>query len=125
MVDAGQNLPAVDPDRLEQEWLQDQDVLANLAENGDRADIPRAVDVSFRGKPETLEMLSETAAEFGFDFLDIEESEDGDPWLFLVREQCTDPESIRSLTTTCLQIEAMFSVEYDGWGCTAQTGLAH
>jgi len=119
------NFPAVDPVRLEQEWLQDQDVLANLAENGDQADIARPVDVSFRGSPETLELLSEKAEELGFDFLDIEESDDGDPWLFLVREQCTDPESIRSLTTICLQIEAMFSVEYDGWGCTAQTGLTH
>lgn len=119
------SFPAVDPDRLEQEWRQDQEVLADLSENGDRADIPRAVDVSFRGSPETLELLAEKAAEFGFDVLDIEESDDGDPWLFLVREQCTDPESIRSLTTTCLQIEAMFGVEYDGWGCVAQAGLAH
>jgi regulator of RNase E activity RraB len=119
------NLPPVDPDRLEQEWLQDQDVLANLAENGDQADISRPVDVSFRGSPETLERLSEKAEELGFDFLDIEESDDGDPWLFLVREQCTDPESIRSLTTICLQIEAMFGVEYDGWGCAAETGAVH
>lgn len=115
----------VDPDRLAEEWLADQDVLANLAENGDRSDIARPVDVSFRGSPDVLERLSDQAEELGFEYLDIEESDDGDPWLFLVREQCTDPEAIRALTMVCLQIEATFGVEYDGWGCVAQTGMTH
>lgn len=114
-------LPPVDPKRLEQEWQADQDVLANLRQNGDRPDLLRAVDVSFRGPPDVLERLTETAEELGFDFLETEESEDGDPWVFLVREQAADDESIRALTTVCLQLEAMFSVEYDGWGCPAQT----
>jgi len=116
------NLPPVDPDRLEQEWQADQDVLANLRENGDRPELPRPVDVSFRGAPDVLEALTEKAEELGFEFLEIEESEDGDPWVFLVREQGTDDESIRALTMACLQLEAMFGVEYDGWGCPAQTG---
>lgn len=115
------NLPPVDPDRLEQEWIADRDVLANLRENGDRPELVRAVDVSFRGPEDVLERLTEAAEELGFDFLEIEESEDGDPWVFLVREQGTDDESIRALTTVCLQLEVAFGVEYDGWGCPAQT----
>jgi regulator of RNase E activity RraB len=114
-------LPPVDPDRLEQEWLADRDVLANLRENGDRPELARAVDVSFRGPEDVLERLTEAAEELGFDFLEIEESDDGDPWVFLIREQGTDDESIRALTTVCLQLEAAFGVEYDGWGCPAQT----
>lgn len=35
--------------RLEEEWAADKDVLASLRENGDRPEIVRAVDVSFRG----------------------------------------------------------------------------
>jgi regulator of RNase E activity RraB len=112
----------VDPQRLEEEWQADQEVLANLVENGDRPELERAVDVSFRGTPEALERLSDAAEELGFDFLDMEENEDGEPCLFLVREQRADPESIKALTVTCLQIEADYGVEYDGWGCAVQDG---
>ena len=118
-------LPPVDPARLEEEWQADQEVLANLSENDDRPEIPRSVDVSFRGPPDALDRLAEVAEELGFTVIEAEPSEDGEPWLFLERTQQTDAESIKSLTTTCLQIEAMFGLEYDGWGCVAQTGLTH
>jgi hypothetical protein len=36
-----------------------------------------------------------------------------------------DEQSIRALTRKCLQIELLFDVEYDGWGCEAQTGAVH
>ncbi|CAN5162373.1 hypothetical protein BH10PSE12_BH10PSE12_24630 [soil metagenome] len=118
-------LPKVDPARLEEEWDADQDVLANLAKNGDKAMIPRAVDVSFRGSEEALERLAEAASQFGFVELDREEDEDGDAYLFFECEQAIDEQSIRALTRKCLQIEIMFDVEYDGWGCMAMTGAAH
>ncbi len=115
---------AVDPLRLEEEWQADQQVLADLADNGDRADIERPVDVSFRGSLPALIRLTEAAEELGFEFLEMEKTEDGEPCVFLVREQRADAESIKALTVTCLQIEIDFGVEYDGWGCVAQDGTA-
>lgn len=119
-------LPPVDPARMEQEWAADQDVLRNLAENGDRAEIKRAVDVSFRGSEENLERLSEGAKTFGLVELDREEdAEGGEPYMFFERFQAVDAQSIKDLTRICLQIEIMFDVEYDGWGCEAQSGTVH
>ncbi len=118
-------LPQVDLARLEEEWEADSEVLANLAANGDQHRIPRAVDVSFRGSEKDLDRLSETASQFGFVELDREEDEEGDQFLFLEIEQAVDEESIRALTRKCLQIEILYGVEYDGWGCNAETGAAH
>ncbi|WP_017672555.1 ribonuclease E inhibitor RraB [Blastomonas sp. AAP53] len=119
-------LPKVDPARMEQEWAADQDVLRNLAENGDRAEIKRAVDVSFRGSEENLERLSEGAKTFGLVELDREDdAEGGEPYLFFERFQAVDAQSIKDLTRICLQIEMIFDVEYDGWGCEAQVGTVH
>lgn len=119
-------LPKVDLARMEQEWAADQDVLRNLAENGDRAEIKRAVDVSFRGSEENLERLSEGAKTFGLVELDREEdAEGGEPYMFFERFQAVDAQSIKDLTRICLQIEIMFDVEYDGWGCEAQSGTVH
>ncbi len=116
-------LPPANPARLEEEWHADQDVLANLRENGDRSDLPRMVDVSFRGSPDRLEKLADAAEGHGFEVMEIEESTDGgDPYLFLEREQTAEAEAIKSLTILCLQLEAAFGVEYDGWGCTAESG---
>jgi len=119
-------LPKVDPARMEQEWQADQDVLRNLAANGDRAQVKRAVDVSFRGPEANLERLSEAAKTFGLVELDREDdAEGGEPYLFFERFQGVDAQSIKDLTRICLQIEIMFEVEYDGWGCEAQTGTVH
>ena len=119
-------LPKVDPARMEQEWAADQDVLRNLAANGDRAQVKRHVDVSFRGSEENLQRLSEAAATFGLVELDREEDADGgEPYLFFERFQAVDAQSIKDLTRICLQIEMMFDVEYDGWGCEAQSGTMH
>ncbi|HEX7857052.1 MAG TPA: ribonuclease E inhibitor RraB [Sphingobium sp.] len=118
-------LPQVDPARLEQEWEADKAVLASLAENGDRASVPRPVDVSFRGTDEDFEQVLVIASQFGFVELDREVGEDGELYLFLECEQAVDEESIRSLTRKCLQIEMLCGVEYDGWGCEAETGATH
>lgn len=118
-------LPQVDPARLEAEWDADKDVLVQLAANGDRAKQPRPVDVSFRGTEENFERVLNVASQFGFVELDREVGEDGEHYLFLECESAVDEDSIRAITRKCVQIEMMFDVEYDGWGCEAQTGAVH
>ena len=118
-------LPQVDPARLEAEWQADKDILVQLAANGDKARMPRPIDVSFRGTEEDFERVLNVASQFGFVELDREIGEDGEHYLFLECEQAVDEQSIRDLTRKCLQIEMLFGVEYDGWGCEAQTGAVH
>jgi regulator of RNase E activity RraB len=115
-------LPKVDPARLEEEWEADREVLASLAENGDIARLVRPVDVSFRGTDEAFDRVLEVAITFGFVELDREVGDDGELYLFLECESAVDEESIRSLARKCVQIEMMCGVEYDGWGCEAETG---
>jgi len=116
---------AFDRDRFEEEWAADQDVLQNLAANGDHPERERQIDVSFRGEIDALEALENGAADFGFAVLEWAVEEENGPWLYLERTQAADPDSIRSLTIACLQIEHLYGVEYDGWGCMAQDGLNH
>jgi regulator of RNase E activity RraB len=118
-------LPEVDPARLEAEWEADKDILVQLAANGDKAHLPRPVDVSFRGTEEDFERVLNVASQFGFVELDRETGEDGELYLFLECESAVDEQSIRALTRKCVQIELLFDVEYDGWGCEAQTGAVH
>jgi regulator of RNase E activity RraB len=115
-------LPEVDQARLDAEWAADKDVLASLRENGDLAEIVRPIDVSFRGDEEALDRLEESANELGFEVIEREEDEEGEVSLFLGCEQAADEESIKALTLRCLQIELLYDVEYDGWGCTAEDG---
>ena len=58
-------LPQVDPARFEAEWRDDQEVLASLAENGDRAELPRSIDVSFTGDEAALDRLADEAEDLG------------------------------------------------------------
>ncbi|MDB5703341.1 MAG: hypothetical protein JWN66_457 [Sphingomonas bacterium] len=116
-------LPEVDQQRLDAEWDEDREVLASLAQNGDRPDLVRSVDVSFAGDDEALDRLAENADELGFIVLDREENEEGGISLFLAREQKADAASIKALTLQCLQIELLYDVDYEGWGCMAQSGL--
>ncbi|MDE0947358.1 MAG: ribonuclease E inhibitor RraB [Sphingobium sp.] len=118
-------LPPVDEVRLAAEWEADREVLANLAANGDKPTIPRAVDVSFKGNDKDFDRVLEIASQFGMVELDREEDEDGDLFLFLECEQAVDEASIKALTKKCLQIEILCGVEYDGWGCEARTGAVH
>jgi regulator of RNase E activity RraB len=117
-------LPDVDPARLEEELLADQEVLLNLAKNGDRPEIARSIDVSFRGDDDDLARLADDAEKFGFTVLEREEGEDGEISLFLARTQKADPASIKALTIQCLQIELLYDLEFEGWGCMAETGEA-
>ena len=115
-------LPDVDPARLEEELLADQEVLLNLVKNGDRPEIARSIDVSFRGDDDDLARLEGDAETFGFTVLEREEGEDGEISLFLARTQKADPASIKALTLQCLQIELLYDLEFEGWGCMAETG---
>ena len=115
-------LPDSSPARLEAEWTADRDVLASLREAGDRPEIVRPVDVSFRGSDTALDKLEAEAGELGFEVIEREPDEEGDMCLFLRTEQTTDDAAIKALTRLCLQIELAYDVEYDGWGCTAEDG---
>jgi hypothetical protein len=109
-----------DPKRWDDEWAANLDVLNRMQLNGDRSAVVREIDVSFRGPRENLERLAENCAEFGFRVQSLEIDDDGEPWLFIVRDQTADEGAIRALTLTYLQIENAFHVECDGWGCVAQ-----
>jgi hypothetical protein len=113
---------AISPERWEDAWAADLDVLRSLKENGDAPSVPREIDVSFRGAVDALRRLEAGCSNFGFEVQEfIEADEEGQPWLFLVRTQAADEEAIRDLTMTYLQIEDSFGVECDGWGCIAQS----
>ncbi|WBO21266.1 ribonuclease E inhibitor RraB [Sphingomonas abietis] len=117
----------IDEARFEQEWEQDQELLAQLATNGDDASVVRLVDVSFVGDMKDLEPVAEAAESHGFAFGQLvpdEEGDEPDVWrLDLDVEQTIEPDAIRALTRKCLEIEASFpGIEYDGWGCMAVTG---
>ena len=117
----------IDEARFEQEWEQDQELLGQLAANGDVASVARLVDVSFVGTMKDLEPVAEAAEEHGFAFGQLVPDEEGDApdtWrLDLDVEQTIEPEVIRALTRKCLEIEASYpGIEYDGWGCMAVTG---
>ena len=112
----------ISQERWDAVWAADLDVLRNLRSSGDLPHVPRDIDVSFRGAVADLKRLEAICSNFGFSVLELLESDDnGQPWLFLVRHQTADEESIRDLTMTCLQIEDSFGVECDGWGCVGQT----
>ena len=112
----------IEPERWNEAWEADLDVLRSLRENGDLPHVLRDVDVSFRGAFEALQRLEVASANWGFRVQELmEPDEEGQAWLFLVRSQTTDDEAIRDLTMTYLQIEDSFGVESDGWGCVGQT----
>ena len=110
----------LDQARWDEAWDEDRVVLTRLRRNGDVSDVTRPVDVSFRGDLTDLQRVAEASANWGFEVLElIEKDEDGKPWLFLVRPQKTDDETMREMAITYLQIEDAFSVRCDGWGCLA------
>ena len=114
-------LPEIDPIHFERVWAADLSVLENLERNGDQPWVPRLIDVGFRGEPEALDALSVFAQDLGFsDLRDEDSAESG--ILLIGREQTADVLSIKELTRLSLQLEALFGVELDGWGCVAQTG---
>ena len=113
----------IDPERFEQQWALNLDILDSLAQNGDKSEIPRTLDVSFIGSSEALDELESAASELGFSVQGRNVTDDGEEWLFLERLQTTDAEAIENLTVTYIRIEDRFGVYCDGWGCVAQDGM--
>ena len=113
-------MPLVNAERWQECWEEDMIVLNSLRSNGDAPEVVRPIDVSFRGSASDLKRLSACCNNFGFTVLSFDEAdENGNPWLFLVRDQTTDDNTMREMTTTYLQIEDVFGVRCDGWGCLA------
>ena len=109
----------VSDERLAAEWATDDDVLSSLASNGDEPEVVRSVDVSFIGDQDRLEALARDLQANGFEFADWSETDAGERWLFLKRDQKSDRETIRAMTKRCLEAAEEFGVEHDGWGCMA------
>jgi hypothetical protein len=112
----------IDPKRLAEELEANEDVLIALAENGDIAALPRTIDVHFKGAQDAIERLAEDAQGLGLRFIDFGEFEDGD-WAAdcQVDGPVTRP-ALKALITRALEIEISHGVEFDGWGCAAETG---
>ncbi len=112
----------IDPARLAEELAANEEVLMALAANGDIAELSRVIDVHFKGAQDDIEALAEDAESLGFRFIDFGEFEDGD-WAadFQVDGPVTRP-ALSALITRALEIERSHGVEFDGWGCEAETG---
>ncbi|MEI6485093.1 MAG: ribonuclease E inhibitor RraB [Sphingomonadales bacterium] len=114
----------IDPDLLASELAANDDVLAALAENGDVPGIVRAVDLHFKGPQTNIEMLAGNADALGLTFIGFAEYEDGDWAADFQIDSTADRDAISALTRRALEIELLHAVEFDGWGCAAETGLA-
>nr|WP_243446048.1 ribonuclease E inhibitor RraB [Polymorphobacter fuscus] len=100
----------------------DQEVLAELARNGDIAELPRTIDVHFKGPQDAIENLAEDAQGLGFRFIDFGDFEDGDWAADLQVDGPVTSVALKALITRALEIEISHGVEFDGWGCQAETG---
>ncbi|MCG2840311.1 ribonuclease E inhibitor RraB [Sandaracinobacter sp. RS1-74] len=118
-------VPTVDPAKLAAEVEADAEVLKALAENGDIASVVRPIDLHFKGSQEAIEALVEDSEELGFEFLEFGEYEDGDIAADFIVEGTAEPAAMAALVERALQIEITHGVEFDGWGCEAQTGNAN
>lgn len=112
----------VDPEHLAAEIAADAEILKALTENGDVASLLRPIDLHFKGSPSRIEALAEASEELGLEFLEFGEYEDGDWAADFTLEGTTEPEAMAALTKRALEIELAYGVEYDGWGCAANTG---
>jgi regulator of RNase E activity RraB len=110
-----------EPKDVEAEFASDADVLERLRENGDVPSIARLIDTRFFGEPTDLQMLSQAIGQRGWGVIQFVDLEDGGYALDVQRVQTAEAPAIRELTLEALALEREFDVEYDGWGCVAQT----
>jgi len=115
-------MTAIDPTRLAEELVANEDVLQALAANGDVAELSRTIDVHFKGAQDDIENLAEDAQGLGFRFIDFGEFEDGDWAADLQVDGPVTRVALKALITRALEIEISHGVEFDGWGCLAETG---
>ena len=114
----------IDTKRLAEELEANEEVQIALAENGDIAELPRTIDVHFKGAQEAIESLAEDAQGLGMRFIDFGEFEDGDWAADCQVDGPVTRDALRALITRALEIEISHGVEFDGWGCGAETGSA-
>ncbi len=115
-------MTAVDPRRLAEELDANEEVLLALAANGDVAELPRTIDVHFKGPQVAIETLAEDAQGLGMRFIDFGEFEDGDWAADCQVDGPVTRQALKALITRALEIEISHGVEFDGWGCAAETG---
>lgn len=115
-------MTAIAAARLAEELEANEDVLQALAANGDVAELPRTIDVHFKGPQDDIENLAEDAQGLGFRFIDFGEFEDGDWAADLQVDGPVTRDALKALITRALEIEISHGVEFDGWGCAAETG---
>lgn len=106
----------VDLQRLNAELAADADVLRSLRSNGDVPSMIRPIDVRFVGPTDNVRLLEQKNGSLGWRVVQRVPLDDGSEALDVQRDQATDTIAIRRLTEAALQIEAQFSVHYDGWG---------
>ncbi len=111
-----------DPRRLADELDANEEVLLALAANSDIAELSRTIDVHFKGAQDDIESLAEDAQGLGFRFIDFGEFEDGDWAADLQVDGPVTRDALKALITRALEIEISHGVEFDGWGCAAETG---
>ena len=112
----------IDQKRLAEEMAADEEILLDLAANGDIAELSRTIDVHFKGPQAQIEALAEAAQSLGFRFIDFGEFEDGDWAADLQVDGPVTRPALVALITRALEIEISHGVEFDGWGCQAETG---
>ena len=112
----------IDPARIAEELEANEEVLLALAANGDVAELSRTIDVHFKGDQDAIENLAEDAEGLGFRFIDFGEFEDGDWAADLQVDGPVTRPALKALITLALEIEISHGVEFDGWGCEAETG---
>ena len=112
----------IDQARLDEELEANEEVLLALAASGDIAELSRTIDVHFKGAQDVIETLAEDAESLGFRFIDFGEFEDGDWAADLQVDGPVTRPALNTLVTRALEIEISHGVEFDGWGCEAETG---
>ncbi|GGE04739.1 hypothetical protein GCM10011529_08860 [Polymorphobacter glacialis] len=113
---------AINPARLIEELEANEEVLLALEANGDIAELLRTIDVHFKGPQDAIENVAEDAQGLGFRFIDFGEFEDGDWAADLQVDGPVTRPALTALITRALEIELSHDVEFDGWGCAAETG---
>lgn len=116
---------SVDPARLAEELAADEDVIRALRENGDVAEVVRPVDAHFEGDADAISRIEDDAEQLGWRVVEVTEEDDGQATLWLQRNQTTTDSALRGLTEDALRIEAIYGVDYDGWGTVAETEADH
>ena len=109
----------VDPALFAAERAADAGVMASLARNGDCADVPREVDLRFKGEESRLHALAEAAGQLDLEVVQLVGAGRDGHALDLSCRSDTREMTIDALTRTALQIATHFGVTYDGWGCVA------